>query len=233
MATAYYELGDVLFAGVAGFLLALTLVFLPSLVTLLNCSTVVLAKRPAEEAPSPPPSRHAACVTLLHRELFRLPVQVFVFAARAAEHFRWFQLALLAQFYHVMSRARGFFYAAITSLSSLCSSKRLGFTPRRQSTYANQCKLAHFVRSLGILNLCSSLFASFKPRPSHDARDVSNSMGSPQELDIKRLKKKNKNRADKARKKARRLTALGDTALKSSICDSDGDSLRSPYAIKR
>ena len=27
MATAYYELGDVLFAGVVGFLLALTLVF--------------------------------------------------------------------------------------------------------------------------------------------------------------------------------------------------------------
>jgi hypothetical protein len=293
MATAYYELGDVLFAGVVGFLLALTLVFLPSLVTLLNCSTVVLTKRPAEEAPYPPPSRHAACATLLHRELFRLPVQVFVFAARVAEHFRWFKLAFLAQSYHVMSRARGFFYAAITSLSSLCSSKRRVFTSRRHNTHANQYKMAHFVRSLGvlnlcsslfasfkprpshdardvsnsigspqeldikrlkkknknradkarkearfvrslgILNLCSSLFASFKPRPSHDARDVSNSMGSPQELDIKRLKKKNKNRADKARKKARRLTALGDTALKSSICDSDGDSLTSPYAIKR
>ena len=79
------------------------------------------------------------------------------------------------------------------------------------------------------------IFASFKPRPSHDARDVSNFKGSPQELDIKRLKKKNKNRADRARKKARRLTALGDTAhqVTSSICDSDGDSLRSPYAIKR
>jgi hypothetical protein len=293
MATAYYELGDVLFAGVAGFLLALTLVFLPSLVTLLNCSTVVLAKRPAEKAPSPPPSRHAACATLLHRELFRLPVQVFVFAARAAEHFRWFVLALPALFYHVMSRARGFFYAAITSLSPLCVSKRRVFTPRHHDTHVNLCKLAHFVRppgillyvcsslfasfkprpshdardvsystgsqeldikrlkkknknkadkarkearfvrSLGILNLCSSLFASFKPRPSHDARDVSNLMGSPQELDIKRLKKKNKNKADKARKKARRLAALGNTALKSSICDSDGDSLTSPYAIKR
>ena len=292
MAMAYYERGDVFLAGVVGFLLALTLVFLPSLATLLNCSTVVLTKRPAEEAPSPPPSRHAACATLLHRELFRLPVQVFVFAARAAEHFSMYK-AFPALFCHVMSRARGFFYAAITSLSSLCSSKRRVFTPRRHNAHANQCKLAHFLRSLGVLNLCSSLFASFKPRPSHDARDVSNSIGSPQELDIKRLKKKNKNRADKARKearfvrslgipnlcsslfasfkprpshdardvsnsigspqeldikrlkkknknradkarkKARRLTALGDTALKSSICDSDGDSLTSPYAIKR
>ena len=234
MATAYYELGDVLFAGVVGFLLALTLVFLPSLVTLLNCSTVVLAKRPAEKAPSPPPSRHAACATLLRHELFRLPVQVFVFAARVAEHFRWFVLALPALFYHVMSRARGFFYAAITSLSPLCVSKRRVFTPRHHDTHVNLCKLAHFVRPPGILlYVCSSLFASFKPRPSHDARDVSNLMGSPQELDIKRLKKKNKNKADKARKKARRLAALGNTALKSSICDSDGDSLTSPYAIKR
>jgi len=231
MAMAYYERGDVFLAGVVGFLLALTLVFLPSLVTLLNCSTVVLTKRPAEEAPSPPPSRHAACATLLHRELFRLPVQVFVFAARAAEHFSMYK-AFPALFCHVMSRARGFFYAAITSLSSLCSSKRRVFTPRRHNTHANQCKLAHFVRSLGNPHHCSSLFASFKPRPSHDARDVSSNSGSP-DLDIKRLKKKNKNRADKARKKARRLTALGDTALKSSICDSDGDSLTSPYAIKR
>ena len=133
-----------------------------------------------------------------------------------------------------MSRARGFFYAAITSLSPLCVSKRRVFTPRHHDTHVNLCKLAHFVRPPGILlYVCSSLFASFKPRPSHDARDVSNLMGSPQELDIKRLKKKNKNKADKARKKARRLAALGNTALKSSICDSDGDSLTSPYAIKR